>query len=162
MYKAYIKCRANVGWKASTQKYIVNAPLNVYQTYKKLMEGKFKSDGFYEFDLYERGKHRHIKSVTMNERNGASQLNKGCHFAVKRLEKHLHDHYRKYGTEGYILLFDFSKFFDNVSHILVKRILAEEFEDERILKLTYHFIDAFGDVGMGLGSQISQTLALAV
>lgn len=183
LYKAYIKCRSNVGWKASTQKYIVNAPLNVYQTYQKLMKGKFRSDGFYEFDLYERGKCRHIKSVTFNERvvqrclcdnalvpviersfiydNGASRLNKGYHFAIKRLEKHLRDHFRRHGTNGYILLFDFSKFFDNVSHELVKRILSNEFEDERILKLTYHFIDAFGDVGMGLGSQISQTLALA-
>lgn len=183
LYRSYLKCRTNVGWKASTQKYIVNAPLNVYQTYLKLMRGKFKSDGFFEFDLYERGKCRHIKSVTFNERvvqrclcdnalvpiiersfiydNGASRLNKGYHFAVKRLERHLHAHYRKHGNDGYILLFDFSKFFDNVSHELVKRILAKEFEDERILKLLYHFIDAFGDVGMGLGSQISQTLALA-
>lgn len=183
LYKAYKKCRTNVSWKASTQKYIVNAPLNVYQTYVKLMTDKFKSDGFYEFDLYERGKHRHIKSVTMNERvvqrclcdnalvpvitrkfiydNGASLPNKGYHFAVKRLERHLHYHYRKYGNDGYILLFDFSKFFDNVSHELVKKILANEFDDERILKLTYHFIDAFGEKGLGLGSQVSQTLALA-
>lgn len=183
LYKAYKKCRTNVSWKASTQKYIVNAPLNVYQTYVKLMTDKFKSDGFYEFDLYERGKHRHIKSVTMNERvvqrclcdnalvpvitrkfiydNGASLPNKGYHFAVKRLERHLHYHYRKHGNDGYILLFDFSKFFDNVSHELVKKILANEFDDERILKLTYHFIDAFGEKGLGLGSQVSQTLALA-
>lgn len=183
LYKAYIKCRANVGWKSSTQKYIVQAPLNVYQTYKKLMAGRYKSDGFYEFDLYERGKHRHIKSVTINERvvqrclcdnalvpvitksfiydNGASLPNKGYHFAIRRLERHLHYHFRKHGQEGYILLFDFSKFFENVDHALVKKILAKEFDDERLLNLTYHFIDMFGDKGMGLGSQISQTLALA-
>ena len=29
LYKSYIRCRRNVGWKASTQKYIVQAPLNV-------------------------------------------------------------------------------------------------------------------------------------
>lgn len=183
LYKAYIKCRANVGWKSSTQKYIVQAPLNVYQTHKKLMAGRYKSDGFYEFDLYERGKHRHIKSVTINERvvqrclcdnalvpvitksfiydNGASLPNKGYHFAVRRLERQLHYHFRKHGQEGYILLFDFSKFFENVDHALVKKILSKEFDDERLLKLTYHFIDMFGDKGMGLGSQISQTLALA-
>lgn len=183
LYKAYIKCRANVGWKSSTQKYIVQAPLNVYQTYKKLMAGKYKSDGFYEFDLYERGKHRHIKSVTINERvvqrclcdnalvpvicrkfiydNGASLPNKGYHFAVRRLERHLHYHYRKHGQEGYILLFDFTKFFENVSHGVVKKLLANEFDDERLLNLTYHFIECFGEKGLGLGSQISQTLALA-
>lgn len=183
LYKSYIKCRSGVGWKASTQKYIAQAPTNVYKTYKKLLDGKYRSDGFYEFDLYERGKHRHIKSVTMNERvvqrclcdyalvpvmtrtfiydNGASMPNKGYHFAIRRLERHLQYHYRKYGTEGYILLFDFSKFFDNISHTLIKRMLKREFQDERLLNLIFHFIDAFGDRGMGLGSQVSQTLALA-
>lgn len=68
---------------------------------------------------------------------------------------------RKYGTDGYVLLFDFSKFFDRVSHRLVKGILRKEFSDERLLKITEHFIDAFGAAGMGLGSQISQVLALA-
>ena len=86
---------------------------------------------------------------------------KGYSFAVKRMCQHLHEHYRKHGNEGYILLFDFSKFFDRVSHALIKAILREEFTDERIIKLTEHFVDAFGDVGIGLGSQISQVLALA-
>ena len=183
LYKSYRLSRRNVGWKASTQKYITQAPLFVYETMDKLLKGKYKSSGFNEFDLYERGKHRHIRSVNINERvvqrclcdnalipvicssfiydNGATLPGKGYHYAVRRLETHLHRHYRKHGTEGYILLFDFSKFFDNVSHELVKKMLAKEFDDERILKLTYHFIDMFGDKGMGLGSQISQTFALA-
>lgn len=87
--------------------------------------------------------------------------NKGYTFASKRLTQHLHEHYRKHGQDGYILLFDFSKFFDRVSHKLVKGILHKEFSDERLLALTEHFIDAFGSIGMGLGSQISQILALA-
>lgn len=182
LYQSYKKCRRNVAWKSSTQRYITQAPLYVYQTQKALAAGRFKSNGFVEFDICERGKIRHIRSVTINERvvqrclcdyalvpvlgrtfiydNGASQRNKGYTFAIKRLTQHLQQHYRKHGTEGYILLFDFSKFFDRVSHQLVKGILHREFSDERILKLTEHFIDAFGDVGMGLGSQISQVLAL--
>lgn len=63
--------------------------------------------------------------------------------------------------EGAILLFDFSKFFDRVSHALTKGILRKQFTDERLLKIAEHFVDAFGDVGLGLGSQISQVLALA-
>lgn len=183
LYHSYRMCRRNVAWKASVQKYITQAPLNVLQTYTRLRDGKFKTSGFFEFDIMERGKKRHIRSVTINERvvqrclcdyalvpvlcrtfiydNGASMKNKGYTFASKRLTQHLHEHYRKYGQEGYILLFDFSKFFDRVSHRLVKGVLRNEFTDERILSLTEHFIDAFGDVGMGLGSQISQVLALA-
>ena len=184
LYKSYIRCRRNVGWKASTQKYIVQAPLNVYQTRKELMNGKFRSKGFCEFDLFERGKKRKIKSVKIEERivqrclcdhalvpviegsfiydNGASIKNKGYHFAMNRMIRHLQYHYRKYGTDGYILLFDFSKFFDNVSHDVIKEIVQKSFKDQRTIDLINHFIDCFqGNKGLGLGSQISQTLALA-
>ncbi len=184
LYKAYIRCRRNVGWKASTQKYVVQAPLNVYKTKKSLLNGKFKSKGFFEFSLYERGKKRQIKSVKIEERivqrclcdhalvpaiersfiydNGASIKNKGYHFAMNRMTRHLQYHYRKYGMDGYILLFDFSKFFDNVPHDTIKRIVQGSFDDQRVIDLTNHFIDCFeGDKGLGLGSQISQTLALA-
>lgn len=183
LYSSYKKCRRTVGWKASTQKYIVQAPLEVHRTHEQLQKGKFKSDGFYEFDLYERGKHRHIRSVTMKERvvqrclcdyslvptvgrtfiydNSASLENKGYHFAIGRIVRHLQYHYRKHGTEGYILLFDFHHFFDSVSHAVVRKILEGKYDDKCLLNLTMHFVDAFGEVGMGLGSQISQTLALA-
>lgn len=183
LYRSYKKCRRNVAWKASVQKYITQAPLNVLQAFKLLHTGKFKSKGFYEFDIMERGKQRHIRSVTIDERviqrclcdyalvpiltrtfiydNGASLENKGYTFAANRLTQHLHEHYRKYGQEGYILTFDFSKFFDRVSHRLIKGILRREFSDARIIKLTEYFINAFGDVGVGLGSQISQVFALA-
>ena len=183
LYRAYRRCRKGVSWKASVQRYITNAPLNVLNTFELLHTNKYKSPGFNEFDLYERGKHRHIKSTTMSERvvqrclcdnslvpiltrtfiydNGACMTNKGYDFAIRRLTQHLHEHYRKNGTEGYILLYDFSKFFDNISHEVVKKVIRKEISDERLLKILDHFIDAFGDIGLGLGSQVSQVLSLA-
>ena len=182
LYDAYKKSRKNVSWKASTQKYIMEAPLIVYQTYKELHEGTFKSDGFFEFKLNERGKIRYIRSVTIKERvvqrclcdyalvpvlsktfiydNYASLKNKGYHFAINRICKNLRQQYQS-NENFYILLFDFSKFFDKISHKLCKQILEKHFKDEKILKLSNHFIDCFGEVGLGLGSQISQILALA-
>lgn len=183
LYESYKHCRKGIAWKASVQKYITQAPLNVYNTYCDLMSSKFKTQGFYEFDVFEKGRKRHIQSVAINERvvqrclcdnalvpamertfiydNGASLKGKGYSFAVNRLTEHLHRHYRKYGQEGYILIFDFSKFFDNVSHELVKRLIKNEITDDRIINLSEHFIDSFGTKGLGLGSQISQVLALA-
>lgn len=182
LYRAYRCCRRGVSWKSSVQKYIANAPLNVYQTHKRLETGRYKSPGFYEFDLFERGKQRHIRSTVISERvvqrclcdnalvpmlgrtfiydNGASMKNKGYDFAVRRITQHLREHYRKHGREGYVLLFDFSKFFDRVDHTVVMAELRREFSDQRLLSLTEHFIGMFGDVGLGLGSQISQVLAL--
>ena len=183
LYQAYKKCRKNVSWKSSVQKYITQAPLLVWQTYNRLRQGKWKSKGFFEFDVCERGKQRHIRSVTMEERvvqrclcdyalvpalsrsfvydNGASLRDKGYHFTLRRLCQHLREHYRKHGNEGYVLLFDFRKFFDNISHRVCKMILRRCFTDKRLIALTEHFIDMFGEKGLGLGSQISQTFALA-
>lgn len=183
LFRSYRKCRKNVRWKASVQSYIANAPLRVYETYRTLRDGTFKSDGFYEFDLFERGKKRHIRSVTMNERvvqrclcdyslvpiigrafiydNGASMKNKGYTFAIKRIERHLRWHFRRYENRGYILLFDFSGYFDSISHELIGKILRREYTDERLIALTEHFVEMFGERGLGLGSQISQVLALS-
>ena len=183
LYHSYRMCRKGVAWKSSVQKYITQAPLNIYTTYKRLQDGTYRSSGFHEFDIVERGKKRHIKSVTMSERvvqrclcdyaltpvlkrtfiydNGACQTGKGYSFARNRLIYHLRKHIRKYGTEGYVLLFDFSKFFDNVSHAVVKAILKREFSDRKIRGLLHHFIGMFGNKGLGLGSAISQNLALA-
>jgi hypothetical protein len=183
LYNAYKHCRKGVAWKSSIQKYIVQAPINLAKTHEKLMNGTYRSSGFYEFNLFERGKKRHIRSVTVDERivqnclcdnclvpalsrtfiydNGAAIKNKGYSFAVKRLNVHLQKYYRKFGNSGYILVFDFSKFFDNISHELVKKIIRKEIANEKIIKLAEHFIDAFGAKGLGLGSQISQILSLS-
>lgn len=183
LYMAYRRSKKNVRWKASTQKYIDLAPLNVFRTFIKLKKGKYKSKGFYEFDIIERGKKRHIRSVLIDERvvqrclcdyclvpllsrtfiydNGASIKNKGYHFAKKRIVRFLKRHISKYGLSGYILTYDFSQFFDNIPHKLCKDILRENVTDQRIINLTDHFIDAFGEKGLGLGSQISQIFALA-
>lgn len=183
LFRAYRMCRKNVRWKSSTQRYIANAPLNVYNTYTKLHDGTFRSDGFYEFDLFERGKARHIRSVSIQERvvqrclcdfslvpmmrrtfiydNGASLTYKGYAFAVRRIDRHIRWHYRHYGNSGYVLLFDFSSYFDSISHELLEKIIRKEYSDERIIDLLMHFIKMFGNEGLGLGSQISQVLALA-
>ncbi len=182
LYRSYRFCRKGVAWKASVQKFIITAPLGVYDIYDKLRRGTYKSPGFFEFDLFERGKARHIRSTTIGERvvqrtlcdqalnpilcrtfihdNGASLPKKGYDFAVDRLSRHLRRHIREHGREGYILLFDFKRFFDNVDHGLIKGELQRQFTDPRIVKITSHFVDMFGDRGLGLGSQISQVLAL--
>lgn len=184
LYDSFKKCLRNVRWKGSVQTYRANAPINVYKAYSDLKNGKLRHHRGYEFDIYERGKKRHIRSVHIRERvvqkclcdmalvpvlgrtliydNGASTKNKGVQFARNRLQMHLEKYIRKHGPEGYILIFDFKKFFDSVQHDLIEEIMRKEFSDERIIKLTMEFVRLAGDVGLGLGSQISQSLCLAV
>lgn len=182
LYTAFRKCCLGVGWKASTQRFKANALQNVNDIYRSLHNGTYKSRGFYEFDIVERGKERHIKSVHISERvvqrclcdnalvpmfsrsfiydNGACMANKGIDFAVRRLTCHLQRYFRKHGTDGYALVFDFSKYFDNIAHEPLKATVSKTFSDPRIVQLVNGFIDDFGEVGLGLGSQISQVSAL--
>lgn len=183
LWRSYRNCRKNVAWKGSVQRYIFDAPNRVTQTHRKLMQGKYKCVTPHEWDTWERGKKRHIKSVPIGERvvqrcladnalipvfapsfiydNGACLRNKGYDFAQRRLQCHLDRFYRQHGTEGYILLFDFSKFYDNVDHDLIREILKRRFTDQRILGMVDEIMATFGTTGLGLGSQISQILALA-
>lgn len=55
LYRSYQISRRGVAWKASVQKYITQAPLNVWNTYDRLRRGTFRTSGFFEFDLRERG-----------------------------------------------------------------------------------------------------------
>ena len=191
LYHAYQQCRRNVSWKSSVQKYITQAPANVYKTWEKLQKGTYSSPAFFEFDIFERGKKRHIRSTIISERvvqkclcenaiiprvagsfiydNGASAKGKGSDFAVNRMMCHLQRHIRKNGSAGYILLCDFTSFFDSIMHWVVDRILHKRFSDLRLIGMAEELIRQFDPDkpfeqrrGLGLGSQISQILAPAV
>lgn len=184
LYDAFSKCRKGVMWKSSTKRYKANLLRNTYDLYTQLQDCTYRSKGFYEFDIIERGKPRHIRSVHISERcvqrtlcdesiipllersliydNGASMKNKGIDFAIRRLETQLHRHYRKYGSEGYILQFDFKSYFDNISHDVVVKILRNIYTDNKLYGLASMFVRNFGDKGLGLGSQVSQIMAIAV
>jgi hypothetical protein len=175
-------CSRAVGWKCSTQQYRFNLVTNTAVTRKQLLEGGYKSKGFIEFQLYDRGKWRRIRSVHISERvvqrtlcdkvmipvfspafiydNGASLKGKGIDFAMNRLNCHLQRHWRKHGITGGILVFDFKDYFGSANHEPVRRELARRVHDERVRALANTFLDNFGSVGYGLGSQISQVSAL--
>ena len=183
LYNATWDSAKGVKWKASVQKYTLNTLFNICKTRQKLLQDKDIRRGFIEFDICERGKMRHIRSVHFSERvvqkslctnvlypvltnnlitdNGASQKGKGTHFATQRLIKYLHKYYRKYGNDGYVLTLDFKSYFDNINHNKLKEIYKTNFKDEKIIKLANRFVDAFGNVGLGLGSETSQISAVA-
>lgn len=177
------KARSGVMWKASVQRYLMNLLKNVTESNKNILSGKDIRKGFINFDIVERGKLRHISSVHFSERvvqrslcanallpvltrgliydNGASMKGKGISFAVNRLKTHLHRHYRKHGNDGYVLMIDFSNYFGSMRHEPIREILDKGFKDKRLVDFTMLFVDAFGDVGMGLGSEASQIFAIA-
>lgn len=122
LYQAGKNCCKGVMWKNSTQSYMSRITTNTASTHDALLRREFRSRGFHDFDLIERGKLRHIRSVHISERvvqrclcdnilvpvfshsfvfdNAASLKGKGVDFAMDRLDRHLHRFYRKFGVEG--------------------------------------------------------------
>ena len=93
--------------------------------------------------------------------NAANIKGKGTSFAVMRAKKLLADHYRRHGSEGYVLQADFSDFFASIPHEPVNRLIDSISEDARLTALGRHFVDTQGDVGLGLGSEPCQICAIA-
>ena len=136
--KASKQAARGVMWKASTQRYMKDYLRNAVKSRQDLLEGRDICRGFIRFDLWERGKLRHISAVHFPERvvqkslsqnalvpaivptlvsaNSANIKGRGTDYALKLLKRHLADHWRRHGREGYILLGDFSDYFARIAH----------------------------------------------
>lgn len=183
LYKAYKHCIKNVRWKTETQRFIMSDNARLRKIYNELHDGTYKSNKFKEFDIVERGKPRHISAHTIRDRIvqrclcdnylvpllsnsliydcGATIKNKGITFSQKRVDTHLHKFYRHHGVNGYCLTIDIHHYFDSISHKELLRKMSFLIEDYRLYNLIKDLIGNFkGEMGLGLGSQISQICAL--
>lgn len=177
------KCLSGVTWKQSAQMFEVNLLQWVATLHRDLMNGEYRSRGFNNFTICERGKRREISSVHISERcvqkclvnyalkpvivprliydNAATIENRGTDFAIKRLREHLRWHLARYGRAGGILTMDYHNYFGSINHKLLLDMLRQIIEDDRVFDLTAYFIHCFpGDYGIGLGSEISQICAV--
>jgi hypothetical protein len=186
LYAAFLECRKGVSWKASVQRYEARILCNIAETCRNLREGKSIQPGFVTFDVHERGRIRHIKSVHISERvvqkclcdnvlaplltrsliydNGASLAGKGVRFALSRLKTHISRFYRNNASSntGYVLTIDFSKYFDNIRHDVLLNMIARYSSDPELFALIKSFITVFeNNTSLGLGSQISQIGAVS-
>lgn len=185
LYDAFQKSKKGVDWKCSIQRYEANVLPELMKLRKALVDGTYKQKPFFEFDINERGKHRHIKSLHISDRvlqralcdyvliptfyryliydNGASVRGKGIEFTRQRLVTHLQKYYRKHGNKGYVLLLDYSKFFDSIPHDKLMEMIREKISDERLIKLLKNMIDTFDEGNgrsLGIGSQVSQIFGI--
>lgn len=184
LIRAFYRSKKNVAWKPSIQQFEINLFRNIVRIIEKLTSLDDSEIVFYVFTLSERGKSRLIQSVNIEERviqhalcdeivypyfqrsliydNGASLEGKGMDFTIRRLKTHLLRFYRYNGNsnDGYVLLIDFSQFFASISHTCLKDMIDKLFTDPIIKTAIIRIIDSFGEVGLGLGSQLSQLLAI--
>lgn len=184
LLKALKICCRNVRWKDSTIGYEHNALMNTYKLRKALLNGNYKLYSYQRFKIYE-PKEREIVATRLRDRqfqmalcmaglydditehfifdNCACQKGKGTDFALKRLKLHLLRFYREHGVDGYVLKCDIHHFFPETLHDVAKAAVRKRVRDPRAVDYVCNVIDSFGgDRGIGLGSQISQLVELAV
>ena len=95
--------------------------------------------------------------------NCACQVGKGVTFAHERLGVHLRRYYNKFGSDGWVLQCDISKYFPSTPHETAKAAVRKRVANDRVYARVAEIIESFGDgVGIGLGSQISQLVELSV
>lgn len=182
LWKAGKKVFRNVRWKTSVTKYEINELRNCAKMRYDINNNKYKLSKYWEFEIFE-PKHREIKATLLKDRhiqrsicdnylyneltkhfiydNCACQIGKGTDFAINRLKCHLQKYYRKNKNEGWYLKCDIHHFFESIDHDIAKKIIDKLIKDKSVVSYVSSVIDSFGDVGIGLGSQISQLIALS-
>lgn len=187
LYKAGRECRRNVMWKASVAGYIANLPQNTVRLMDELRTGTYKLSKYSIFYVHEK-KIRQIVATRMRDRvvqrsicvnylteqvsrsfiydNAACQKNKGTDFARKRLEHHMRSYFNEYGRDGYVLKIDIKDYFGSTLHSVAKDAMRKRVDDPDVLAYVEMVIDSFDCIspgkGIGLGSELSQLIQLAV
>lgn len=187
LYKAAKECRRNVMWKASVAGFIANLAQNVVRLMNELRGGTYKLSKYSIFFVCEK-KLRKIVATRIRDRvvqrsicenylteqvsksfiydNAACQKNKGTDFARKRLEHHLRSYFEQHGRTGYVLKIDIKDYFGSTPHIVAKQAMRKRVDDPYVLQYVEMVIDSFDCItpgkGIGLGSELSQLIQLAI
>ena len=75
---------------------------------------------------------------------------------------HLRRYYIAHGCDGWVLKCDIRHYFQSIRHDVAKAAIRKRVTDTQIAERACEIVDSFGKIGLGLGSQVSQLVALAV
>lgn len=184
LYKAHKRARLGKRNNREVIEFEMDLSKNLIDLSNSLKNGTYAIGGYYDFWVYD-PKKRKIHALYYRDRivqhvicdeilvnvldkkmiydNAACRLNKGTHFALKRVNGFLIDFYKKYGTSGCILKCDIKKFFDNIDHTILKNKLRKVIINDKIFNLLSKIIDSYHtriDKGLPLGNQTSQWFAI--
>lgn len=184
LYKAMQDCERGVSWKPSVIRYASNGLLNTEKLSKELINGTYSMGKQIEFYVYE-PKKRKVSAMKFRDRqaqkalvanylaneisrhfiydNYACQTGKGTTFARKRMKVMFLKAYRMWGTNAYAYTFDIRNFFGSTPHNVAKAAVGKRIRDDWAKQMVFQTIDSMsGEAGIGLGSEESQFIEIAV
>lgn len=164
LYESFQRAKQGSEWKPQVQRFEMNYLIELSNLQRELESGDYTFQSSVEFTLHERGKKRRITGEQIKDRvskhglcdeiltpavrkyliydNGASVKGKGIDFTRKRLLTHLRKYYQTHHTnDGYILLIDFSKYYDNIRHDRLMEQFEKYIKDEKALDFLRKVID---------------------
>ena len=147
LYQSAIDASRGVSWKSSVQRYMLRVVPNIIRARRDLLSGKDFKRGFIEFDIFERGKLRHICSVHFSERVIQKSISR--HALAPAIWPTL--------TEGCA-----ANIKGRGTEYAIKRLIDRALDDDRVKAVVFDQIDAHGTRGLGLGSEPNQVLAVAL
>ena len=154
--KAYKMVRKNTLNKNKIYKFEEYYTSNISNAFKLLNDYKV---GKYNIFLIRENKYRIIMSQNINDKiinhlmadilikvlepslisaNVASRKGKGTSYGIRCLKKYLNN----MNGEVYALKFDISKFFYNIDHGVLKRMLKRKIKDKKYLEILFKIIDS--------------------
>lgn len=164
LFEAYKRAKKGSDWKPQVQRFEMTYLLELSRIQRELKEMTYEFLPSTQFVLNERGKTRVIRGEQIQDRivkhtlcdevlnpavknflvydNGASLVGKGIAFTRKRLLTHLRRYYAQHhSNDGYILLIDFSKYYDNIRHDILMELMKKYVTDEHSLWLLQKTVD---------------------
>ena len=164
LYDAFLKAKKGSNWKPQVQQFEMTYLLGLSKLQTEIKNKKYEFLSVTNFVLKERGKTRYVSGEQIPDRiakhslcdeqllpiirkyliydNGASLTHKGIDFQRRRLLAHLHKYYSQHKTnDGYILLIDFSKYYDNIRHKDLIELFERFINNEHALWLLKKTID---------------------
>ena len=176
-------CMSGVRWKSSVQIVDFNKAATCGQILYELKNGQYHPDPLRPFYLSQRGKTRFIQQVALKDRivqkclviyclrpllqptllytNSASRKGKGTDFALTRLRQDIIEAKKEFGNKCGIIKGDLHNYFAMIPHDKLAKKIKRYIKDKKLFALTMEFVNQFqGDTSLGLGSEISQILAI--
>lgn len=177
---AYRKARKCKRYREEVLRFTENKEEELHSLVDDILTGNYRQGEARRFIVYE-PKKRDIYALPFRDRVAQHMINtkiepiiekrfyyhsyacrkgKGMHKAAEYVQQSIRNISYE-GKQVYALKADISKYFNNVDHEELKRILTKIFKDKQLLALLFYIVDSYGEEGKGIpvGNLLSQLFA---